>query len=339
MIYYTGLLVYIFVVYFFSLFIKNKKKGKQSFFILVCLGVVLFQGFRDFSVGTDLVGYIPSYVKIGNKDFLDLKYQNYEIGYIILNKVLFSLGLDEREFLLTLAAIIQIPIFFTIYRYSKYYLTSILWYFAFGNFLMTFSGLRQSIAMSLCFSAYYFIKNNKKYKFIIFILCSSLFHKSALFCLILYPLYFIKIDRKKTFLVLLTFIFLFLFKGKIFIFFSRLYYSESSTIVDTGAYTMLIVYFLFYIFALLLDKKEKDYQGLKNILLLLTTIYIFSSISNTIIRIGFPLTLYMTIFIPKLINSIKVKPYFLYMGAFLICVILCFYYMLGTLDTLPFKFG
>lgn len=339
MIYYTGLLLYIFIIYFFTLSIKNKKKGKKIFFVLVCLGVILFQGFRDFSVGTDLVGYIPSYLRIGNMDISSLKYQNYEKGYIIFNKVIFLLGYDERQFLIIIAAVIQIPIFFTIYKYSEHYLMSILWYFAFGNFIMTFSGLRQAIAMSIVFSGYYFIKNKRKYKFIILIFLASLFHKSALFCLLLYPIYYMQINRKKIFLIFSFLFGLFLFKNKIFILVSKVYYDESKQIIETGAYTMLIIYFLIYIYSLILDKREKEFRGLRNILLLLVIIYIFAPISNTITRVGFPLTLYITIFVPKLLNSIKVKPYFIYIGSFYIFVISCFYYFLGSLGTLPFQFG
>ena len=339
MIYYTGLLLYIFIIYFFISNIKNRKKGKKIFFVLVCLGVILFQGFRDFSVGTDLVGYIPSYLKIGNMDVSSLKYQNYEKGYIILNKVIFLLGCDERQFLIIIAAVIQIPIFFTIYKYSERYLMSILWYFAFGNFIMTFSGLRQAIAMSIVFSGYYFIKNKRKYKFIMLIIFAALFHKSVLFCLVLYPLYYTKINRKKIIFVFSFLILLFIFKNKVLFIVSKLYYGKSSEITSTGAYTMLIIYFFLYVLSLCSKRRDKDYQGLRNMLLLLTTIFVFAPIHNYITRIGYPITLYMTIFIPKLVNSIKVRPQFIYIGGISLITIMCFYYFLGGLNTLPFQFG
>ena len=345
MIYYTGLLLYIFMIYFFTLSVKNRKKGKKIFFVLVCLGVILFQGFRDFSVGTDLIGYIPGYIKIGNmkilsfNDIKNLKYQNYEIGYIILNKMIYLLGCDEREFLIIISTIIQIPIFFTIYKYSSYYFMSVLWYFSFGKFLMTFSGLRQSIAMSFVFSGYYFIRNKKKYKFVLLIIFASLFHKSALFCLVLYPLYYIKIDRKKILFIFFIFILLFLFKERVLFIVSRLYYGESDSIVNTGAYMMFIIYFLLYVFSMYFEKKGKDYQGLRNILLLLTIIFVFASIHNTITRIGYPLALYTVLFIPELVTSIKFKPRFLYLGGIYSIIIICFYYFLGAMDTLPFQFG
>lgn len=341
MIYYIGLFIYIFIVYIFSLIIKNKKRGRKFFFILVCLGIILFQGFRDFSVGIDLIGYIPSYTKIGNIpisnffDIINLKYQNYEKGYILLNKIIFLLGCSEREFLIIITGIIQIPIFYTFYKYSENYLISVLWYFSFGNFFMTFSGLRQSIAMALGFFAYYFIKNNEKYKFIFFIIFASFFHKSAIFCLILYPLYYIKIDKRKI-IFILTFLFLiFLFKTKIFFIMNRLYYGSDGLLSETKAYTMLIIYLILYILSLYLSKEEKDYQGLRNILLFLVIIYIFAPINNIVTRIGYPLTLYMTIFIPKMILNIKVKPYFIYIGSIYLTLIWCCYYFAKALD---FKF-
>ena len=138
MIYYGGLLLYIFALYLFFGQMKRTDCATALFFSFACLGVVLFQGFRAFSVGTDLSSYLPGYLAIGRSNFTQLNYQNFETGYVVLNKILYRLGLDVRGFLIAIAAIIQIPVFYTMGRYSEKPLLSILWYFTFGNFLMTF---------------------------------------------------------------------------------------------------------------------------------------------------------------------------------------------------------
>lgn len=345
MIYYIGLFIYIFIVYIFSLIIKNKKRGRKFFFILVCLGIILFQGFRDFSVGIDLIGYIPSYTKIGNIpisnffDIINLKYQNYEKGYILLNKIIFLLGCSEREFLIIITGIIQIPIFYTFYKYSENYLLSIFWYFSFGNFLMTFSGLRQSIVMALCFFAYRFIKNKNLYKFICIIIFASLFHKSAMFCLLLYPLYYLNIDKRKIIIIFAVLLSLFLMKEKFLIIAGKLYKGRIVLIEHTGAYTMFIFYLVLYLYSLMFQSRDKDYRGLRNILFLLLLTFIFAPIHSTFTRISYPLTLYMCLFIPKLLKTMDKKYQLVYKVAILTFEILSFYYLLGILQTLPFKFG
>ncbi len=341
MSYYAGLLIFLFAIYFLTEQMNNKERGRKVFFLLACLAVVLFQGFRSFTVGTDLVNYIPDYLRIGAAGFNgDLEYKNYEVGYVVLNKLLYMIGLDERGFLFVVTAIIQIPIFYTMYRYSEIPMMGILWYFAFGRFIMTFSGIRQSIAMSICFLAYYFIKERKVLFFIILILFASLFHTSALFCLILYPLYYMKLDRRKVFFVIALLVVVYVFRGRLFYLFSSLYYGEARETSTTGAYTMFITYLLIYLISFLGNREDdKDYIGMRNILFVLVMVYSFASIHDYVTRIGYPLALYMSIYIPKLVNGFKVVPKWLYHGICYIGLITAFCFFLGGLETLPFSFG
>lgn len=341
MIYYTGLLIYILILKFFTSFSKRKEQSRICFFILTCLGVILFQGFRSFDVGTDLLSYIPAYNEIGNNDFFELEYKNFEIGYVFLNHFLNLLGVSERGFLLVIAAIVQIPIFYTIYRYSELPLISILWYFAFGNFLMTFSGLRQAIAMAMCFSAYKMIKQKKFFRYCIILLLAALFHKSALFCFLLYPLYYLKLNNSWLFLSLIIIVVIFIFREPIFTIISSWYYEESLEMVKTDAYTTLLIYLIIYILAYLKPIQDRDYIGLRNILFLLIVVFEFASVHNYVTRIAYPLTLYMTLFIPKLIKSFNITPKYIYYGICGLICIVCFFYFLNrsSLNTLPFSFG
>ena len=339
MVYYGGLLLYISALYLLFGQMKRKDRATAPFFSLACLGVILFQGFRAFTVGTDLASYLPGYLAIGKSGFSQLDYQNYEVGYVVLNKILYRLGLDTRGFLIAVAAIVQIPIFYTMGRYSKKPLLSILWYFAFGNFLMTFSGLRQSIAMSLCFAAYYFIRERKLIFFCLAILFASLFHFSALFCLLLYPVYFVKLDKRKFLAAVGIMAVVFIFRGPLFSFLSRFYYGEAVAATSTGAYTMFIAYALLFLLSFHKKDEDEDYIGLRNILLLLPVVYSFAPMHDYVARIGYPLSLYMTVFVPKLVKSYDVTPKGVYYGGCYLLLTICFFYFLGGLDTLPFRFG
>ncbi len=339
MVYYTGLLVFVFAVYGVTGFIKNKETAKRIFFFAVCVAVILFQGFRSFSVGVDLSGYIPAFSNIGTMHHFKLKYQNYEAGYIVLNRVLYMLGFNERQFLISVAVIVQVPIFYTMSKYSENSLISVLWYLSFGNFIMTFSGLRQSIAMSFCFLAYFFIKQKKLIPFILLIIFASLFHSSALFCLLLYPAYFIKITKKSVIIAFGVYAIIFIMRSKLLVVLSKLYYEKGVEEQNNGAYTMLVVYLLLFIVSFLGNCEDEDFIGLRNILFVIAVIYSFAPMHNFVTRISFPLSLYMTIFIPKLIDSFWVKPKWLYYG--LCCIVLggCYYYFVGSFNTLPFSFG
>lgn len=341
MIYYSGLILTISIVRMLTYNLKNKKKSQLMFCIISCLIVSLFQGFRSFTVGTDLFNYIPSYRIIGIRinTINNLTFLNYEPGYVIYNKLLYLLGFDERGFLVITAMIIQIPIFYTIYKNSKNPFFSILIYFAFANFIMTFSGLRQSIAMGLCFFAYKFIKEKKLIYYLLNILLAATFHTSALFCIILYPLYYIKLDRKKIFWMLIFLLFFFISKNKIIQLANIIYYGDAKEIVSTNAYTMLIMYTILLIISYFIDFFDNDYMGLRNFLFLLCLIYAIAPVSNIFTRLGYPISLYLTLFIPKIVENIEVKPSnaIKYILCYIVCIA-CFFYFLGGLDTLPFSF-
>ena len=342
MIYYLGLVGVISLFRLISLKYESKK-SLRNFYIFSAIVVILFQGLRSFSVGTDLSAYIPAFSAIGeNVSFSagNFSYKNFEIGYIFLNKVLYMIRVNERLFLCIIAAIIQIPIFITIYKNSDSPLLSVLVYFAFGNFFMTFSGLRQSISMSLCFAAYTFIKDRKFIKFILIIVFASLFHKSSLICLILYPLYHIKITRKYMPLLLLGIVGVFLLRNQIFTLLSKIYYGEAKEISNTGAYTMFGMYLLLLIISFVNKEPDKDYIGLRNILIMLVCIYALASVHDYVTRIGYPLSLYLSVFVPRILKNLKPdksSSIILRVASYVICIG-CFCIFCGGLNTLPFSF-
>lgn len=339
-IYYLGLILSVIFVRLISLHIR--KNGRAVFFVVSALIVIMFQGLRSFSVGTDIVRYIPGFLSIGKNVSLSFtaKYANFEIGYILLNKIIYMLGLRERGFLIVMAIIIQAPIFYTMYKYSESPLLSVFAYFAFGNFLMTFSGLRQSIAMAICFFAYTCIKKKKWIRYYFLIFLAYLFHKSAIIGVIIYPIYHIK-NNKSFFPFAICLIALcFLFRNQIFAFASKIYYSEEISTTETGAYTMFIAFLLLYIVSFFLQDGDAEYSGLMNILLIIILIYTLAPVHDYITRMAFPLSLYLTILIPKVVDRVKrrVKEKSIISVLSNILCIACFLWYVGGLETLPFSF-
>ena len=120
--------------------------------------------------------------------------------------------------------------------------------------------------------------------------------------------------------------------------FSLLYYGTPAEVADTGAYTMFLIYLALYLVSFLIKRPDKDFWGLRNILLLLIFINCFASVHDYIARVGFPLTLYLTLYIPKLVERFRPRPTIVfYPPCYVICIAF-FLLKLGTLDTLPFRF-
>lgn len=339
MIYYIALLGYVLLLRFVTAKYSDKKTGDRLFMIFSCLGVVLFQGFRDFSVGNDLKHYIPYFEQMGQLPFGSLHIANFEPGYVLVNKILYKLGFSERGLLIFLAALIQVPVFYTIYKYSTDKLLSLLWYFSFGEFIFTFSGLRQAIAMSICLCGFCFIKEKKFLKFFLVCVIAATFHKSALIALVLYPAYHIKISNKWLLVTGSLCVLVFLFQEEIMGFVTKFLYSEYGSITSTGAYTMVTAYFVLYILSFLNKNPDDDFMGMRNILLILVLIYCFAPSSNVFTRAGFVMELYMSLFVPRVISSFNFRPQKLY---YLVCcglLSVCMFRFVGMFHTLPFKFA
>lgn len=341
MIYYCGLILSILIVRGISLQFKNM--DRIVFFVFSAVLVILFQGLRSFSVGTDLASYIPSYSEIGeNVPFsFTAKHHNFEIGYILLNKLIYALGFSERGFLIIITIIIQAPIFCTMYKYSESPLLSVFVYFAFGNFIITFSALRQAISMAICFSAYGFIKNRKPIGFCVLVVLACLFHKSALIFFLIYPLYYIKINEIAFPFTLLGIAACFVFKNQILALAGKIYYGREITSQETGAYTMFVMFLLLYVISNFLRSDDADYSGLMNILLLVVCIYSLASVHSYITRVAYPLLVYLTLFVPKIAGGQRweysIDIIIVYGLCDLLCIA-CFMYFIGGLNTLPFSF-
>lgn len=79
----------------------------------------------------------------------------------------------------------------TIYRLS------VLFYFVTGVYFDAYNGLRQYIAVSICFYAMKYILNKDAKRYFLAVLIAFLFHKSALFFVPVYFLQYLKFDFKK----------------------------------------------------------------------------------------------------------------------------------------------
>lgn len=191
------------------LFEKYSKMKKSIKRILVCTGlalaVFLMFALRHQSMGIDLhylkdYGYLGSFEKIGSKSWKEVltmeSYQNYERGYILFNKLVASVSM-ERQFFLAVCAFCSVaPIAWTIYKKSESPALSFIAYMGMPFFVLTFSGLRQSIAIGLCVWALSFVQEKKPVRFVLLVLLASTFHSTALLFLAAYPAYYIRLSRR-----------------------------------------------------------------------------------------------------------------------------------------------
>ena len=187
-------------------YLKKFKKFKKIIIFLTIFIMAIIAGIR-YEVGSDWFQYYSGPELIGNGQYLrDFDKGSYEIGYIILCKIIYLLDLNGSVLLFVYAFLTYYFLFKTIDRYSAYINVPIT-IFMYGCFyyLVSFNITRQALAISLAMYAISFLdiehykkcenKNEsmvKKFqhnlKFFVWCFIAFLFHQSAIIAILALPI-------------------------------------------------------------------------------------------------------------------------------------------------------
>lgn len=343
-IYYI-LIIFVGLISFFTINMKNKYKRNKIIIILCSTMIIIIQWLRKITVGVDLSGYIPALSLAKDMNFLGGdKLFNYELGYSLYSQFFVRLGVSNQIYLLIVAITIMIPISYTIIKNSKMPGTSIYIYITLGFFTFTFSGIRQSIALAITFFSFKYIKERKFLKFIICIILAILFHKSAIVFTFAYPLYNVKIKSKDFFIIIPMFILVFIFKSQVFSLLYKFYRGFDGEVEGTNAYTMLIVMIFILILSYMFGRNIKEnlkFNAYKNYMIITIFIQVFASQSNVAMRAGYYYYIFVILLIPEVIRSQKDLKTRVFATSILIITLIFFFQLTtgnGYLNVSPYYF-
>lgn len=288
-----------------KLFKKDDKKLPMLAFFAIMLFLLAL---RHIDVGGDLKTYRRIFEAIEKTPWKSLSKVDIEYGYAVFNKIV-SMFTGDFRWIMVLSAIITIlPIGYLYCKENEGVALTIALYLNVSIFSVSFSGIRQMIAVAIVAISFYFIKNKKLIFFLALVLLAFLFHKSALVALILYPLYHLKISKFRALFVFPIIGFIFLFNKQIFrtlVQFLGDDYDGYGTIKETGAYTMIVLFLLFTLLSFLAVKDsnmDEETLGLRNILLLTLVLQMFAPINTVAMRMNYYSIVFVPLLIPKIIN-------------------------------------
>ena len=321
-----------------TLIIKNKEKKNEIFLILSFLQMFIILAIRNIDVGIDLQNYIPFYERCETYSWAQILEPGLkEYGYRIYNKILSLLAISDQLFFSLTAGISLIGVYFVIKKYSKNYFLSTYIYIAFDFYIFIFSGLRQSIALSIGMIAIKFIEEQKFFKFIILILLASTFHISAL---ILIPMYFmknIKVKPKMFPVILLIYFMLFIMRKYIISIILTFVYSNYSISNTGNGYAYLLLLMAIVTMITIYKRQYIKQEGLNNLfynnLLVATLIQIFASAQGEVARLTMYYSIYMIIAIPNFIKSINEEEQ-RYAVEIMTVILLFIYFLISTTQNL-----
>lgn len=214
---------YVIVIFIFSFFIfladKAKDKGNHVLYymltLIALLGISFFAGMRHLNVGIDITTYgkniFESTVLYGPKE-AQITYARWaDVGYIYYNYLvsLITQNLNVYLGILQFCILLSFVSFFRKFRKSINPSLAVL-LLNFSIFALSFSMLRQALAMSISVWIYYYLVKRKYTSVVVISITSVLVHKSAiLFLVVILILFFYakikgKIKEKKLIWIVLV---------------------------------------------------------------------------------------------------------------------------------------
>ncbi len=201
------------IVYFLGIVWEKNRNRKYAFIFPSAIAIIvsLFAGFRNETVGTDVVVYAKPVIEIIKTYGVESLLQNNNVEFLyiavayLVNMLHGNLGM-----LLFFSQLIPISCYLLfINKENINASTAVLAYVTMflGN---SFNIMRQAIAMGIAIFSYTYIKNRNFKKFILVIFIATNFHRTALIFLPLYFIYGLK-NRNKDYVVKFLIIFILIF--------------------------------------------------------------------------------------------------------------------------------
>lgn len=293
------------------LLLPQKRSGKETYYrvaIIIFFSVLFFlTAFRARTVGADTMNYETMFRRFSSWTFAE-NFRYKEPAFAILCKII-SLFTNSFQWLLIIVSLLSIVPVAIVYALEiEYPFTSIALLLSISNFYMFFSGMRQSIAISLGMIAYLFVRKKKFFLFLLIAVLAFFFHRTALILVLMYPLYHIRLVKKSLLFVIPVMVLIFVFNKPIFSFLQGIISDyEGVGDTETGAVTMLLLLIAFSLFSFIIPDDElmnDDDIGMRNFLLMATAVQMFVPMNTYVMRMGYYYLIFLPLIIPKvLVNT------------------------------------
>lgn len=174
----------------------EKTKLKKTFFMILCIiQCLLIVAFRK-NIGTDYGWYSRCFRKMKNAEFPNLVFEDWEIGFLILTKLVRLFTDKVWVYIAVCAAISLSGVFYMIWRFSDSPYISVFLFLNTYLFYMNMNFVRQAVAMSfLCF-AYGFFKDRKFWRFLLFCVLAATMHLPSIYLVAVFFFTMLKINPK-----------------------------------------------------------------------------------------------------------------------------------------------
>lgn len=342
-----------------SSYIKNKQKAQELSLKILLLLMYLMLALKAETVGSDIRGYGELYVFTKLVPFGDFSYCYMESGYLLLMKLGNMIGLSFQGFEAVIYGITILSMYYFLKKNSSNAMLSILILFCLEFYVFASSGLRQTIAISLCAASFtyltqsintvrsnFFRKSRAFILSILIVLAAASIHRSALLFVPVLLIVFFQYKTMTYAVYLLVVLFLVL-NPNYFVNYnseqelSRYEYDERLTLGLMFVFDVCM--YVFFLISTRVNKGffNKVYSWQYGNVLLYGFITMLAFNGSMLLRSSMYELVFLAIIVPDAIQSWKPSTRKFMSVVYVAVMFLCLYFLIlapNTLRIVPYKF-
>ena len=321
------------LVVLLSFLMRGSQRKNWKFILVACVLLYCVLGLRDaYSVGIDTTGpYITKYEWVSKRDWenmpdfsdwLGLSEESKEsdghernIGLDWLMKLYHeATGGNYEGFIQFSSVLVIIAFAWFVYKFSSSPVQSILLFLGLNFYLFHFSGLKQSLAMSILLFAVGAIFDKRPIVFLLLVAVASMFHFPALVLLPAYWIANMRIGRGYLVALALAFLVTYLLRDQFVEWMTDAYSTELLDSEMRFFANKVIVMVAILVMAVIVrppDAEDRVYSGLLMLMGVATVIQTFAGYNNTFERLADYYFQTSVILIPLIFDPIKLKRQYL----------------------------
>lgn len=226
----------------------KRTKLKKILFVALCfLQLYIISAYR-YGVGADYKMYSDGFflmaVDVARNGFNLTGYEDWEIGFIFLNKFIGIFTAQPSVFFMISSLLPLIGPAYLIIRYSINPFISVFLYVNLYLFYLDINFVRQAIAMSILCFAYGFLKDKKFWRFLLIVAIAACFHLTVIYMIPVFLVCLLKVNTRTLLLYLFGLLFYYILSdGVLNIVLSKLHNEYSGSVfIENGVF----VYYAFF---------------------------------------------------------------------------------------------
>lgn len=189
---------WIYLIMFAAMLCYNfttSKENKRLLFYGASGFLILMFVVQDFSVSADMAEYMRQYDMIPTLSLGQMLTHKFEIGYVLLCRVLEFLFEGRRVLLLVISILIMVPFTRLYENETEQPMVALMAFLALGMYQHALIFWRQLAAMAILTFSYRFVRERKLLPFLLTVLAAMTFHKASIVFVVIYVLYAIPINK------------------------------------------------------------------------------------------------------------------------------------------------